>query len=297
MSAVESPVGVGDSVRGELLLEVEDMRVTYGNVVAVDDFSFGVRSGSVTGLIGPNGAGKTTVIDALTGYVKPTGGRVRLAGRDITGMRPHALARNGLIRTFQSVELFDDLTVEENLQVASSSPGVLGTLAQLLTPTRSGPDDRVQWAMSVTDLAPVAGRYPRELSHGQRKLVGVARALAAQPEDAAARRAGRRTRLCGDPVSSGIAPRDARARGRRAADRPRHGAGADDLRRHLGAGLRAKIAEGRRRRSGAIRPSSTRILGTSAEEGMTGVGRRSCSKSSICTPAISAMPAVRRTSR
>ena len=80
MSAIEQRVRLGDSVNGEPLLEVADLRVLYGNVVAVDDFTFGVRRGSVTGLIGPNGAGKTTVIDALTGYVKPAG-RERPAGR------------------------------------------------------------------------------------------------------------------------------------------------------------------------------------------------------------------------
>jgi len=212
VSAIEQRVRLGDSVRGELLLAVEDLRVLYGNVVAVDDFSFGVRRGSVTGLIGPNGAGKTTVIDALTGYVKPAGGRVRLTGRNITGMRPHALARIGLIRTFQSVELFDDLTVQENLQVASSSPGVLGTLAQLLTPARSGPDDRVQWAMSVTDLEPVAQRYPRELSHGQRKLVGVARALAAVP-----------TLLLLDEPAAGLDTDETAVLGRRLRTLPEHG--------------------------------------------------------------------------
>jgi branched-chain amino acid transport system ATP-binding protein len=181
VSTIQAPIRLGDSVKGELLLEVEQLSVVYGSVVAVDDFSFGVRQGSVTGLIGPNGAGKTTVIDALTGYTPAAGGRVRLGGRDITGMRPHLLARIGLIRTFQSVELFDDLTVTENVQVASNPPGVLQTLVQLVTPTRSGPDERVQWALSVTDLEPVADRFPRELSHGQRKLVGVARSLAAEP--------------------------------------------------------------------------------------------------------------------
>jgi branched-chain amino acid transport system ATP-binding protein len=182
VNTIEAPIRLGNSIKGEMLLEVEKLRVLYGSVVAVDDFSFGVRQGSVTGLIGPNGAGKTTVVDALTGYTPAAGGRVRLAGRDITGMRPHRLARIGLVRTFQSVELFDDLTVEENVQVASYAPGVLQTLVGLVTPDRSGADERVQWALSVTDLEAVAARYPRELSHGQRKLVGVARSLAAGPK-------------------------------------------------------------------------------------------------------------------
>jgi branched-chain amino acid transport system ATP-binding protein len=163
------------------LLEVEGLRVQYGNVVAVDDFSFTVARGSVTGLIGPNGAGKTTAVDALTGYVRPAAGTVRLAGREITGMRPHKLARIGLIRTFQSVELFDDLTVEENLQVASSSPGAFTAIAQLVLPARDSKRELVDWALSVTELGSVSNRYPRELSHGQRKLVGVARSLACEP--------------------------------------------------------------------------------------------------------------------
>jgi branched-chain amino acid transport system ATP-binding protein len=181
MSALAQPDQAGAGATGDALLEVDALRVEYGNVVAVNDFSFTVARGSVTGLIGPNGAGKTTVIDALTGYVQPAGGTVRIDGREITGERPHKLARLGLIRTFQSVELFDDLTVEENLQVASSSPRALAALGQLLIPRRTDSRDAVDWALSVTELEADAERYPRELSHGQRKLVGVARALAGRP--------------------------------------------------------------------------------------------------------------------
>ncbi|HEY2601593.1 MAG TPA: ABC transporter ATP-binding protein [Thermoleophilaceae bacterium] len=164
------------------LLDVSGLRVQYGGVVAVDDASFEIPQGAIVGLIGPNGAGKTTLIDALTGYHRPTRGRVRFGDTEVTGKRPHVLARAGLTRTFQSVELFDDLTVEENLLVAAERPSMVTALAQILLPGRMPGREAVDWALEVTELHEIAQRYPTELSHGQRKLVGVARALACRPE-------------------------------------------------------------------------------------------------------------------
>src|SRR6478735_8960054 len=106
------------------LLQVRDLRITYGGVVAVGGVDLDVPEASVVGLIGPNGAGKTSMIDGLTGYHPPSGGTVTFEDADITKMRPHLRARRGMVRTFQSVELFDDLTVEENLQVAADGLGV-----------------------------------------------------------------------------------------------------------------------------------------------------------------------------
>src|SRR5579871_913917 len=97
------------------LLEVRGLRVTYGGVVAVDGVDLRIDAGQVYGLIGPNGAGKTSLVDALTGYTRAATGRVLFGGRDISRLRPYRRARLGLARTFQSVELFDDLTVDENL--------------------------------------------------------------------------------------------------------------------------------------------------------------------------------------
>src|SRR5690242_21879169 len=163
------------------LLEVDDLNVRYGGVHAVSDVGVRVDEGSVVGLIGPNGAGKTSMIDALTGYYRPASGRVRFAGEDITSKRPHRRARRGLARTFQSIELFDDLTVEENLLVASDHVTVASALRDLFGPQR--PPDRtgVDWAISVCGLEKVASRYPSEISLGQRKLVGIGGALARQP--------------------------------------------------------------------------------------------------------------------
>jgi branched-chain amino acid transport system ATP-binding protein len=163
------------------LLVVEDLRVTYGGVIAVDGVSLGVAEGEIVGLIGPNGAGKSSLIDALTGYHPPAAGQVIFDGKSIRGARPYAIARRGLIRTFQSVELFDDLTVEENLLVAAEQPSFFTVLRDLVLPPRGGRNEDVAWAQEACGLDDVAGRLPTQLSHGRRKLVGVARALAMRP--------------------------------------------------------------------------------------------------------------------
>jgi branched-chain amino acid transport system ATP-binding protein len=163
------------------LLEVEGLRVTYGGVVAVHGLDLQVADGRVVGLIGPNGAGKTSFIDALTGYHAPSGGRVVFGGEDITRVRPYVRARGGLTRTFQSVELFDDLTVEENLLAATENVGLLDALRDMFLPQRVRAREDVEWALTVCGLEDVADRLPTELSHGRRKLVGVARALAPRP--------------------------------------------------------------------------------------------------------------------
>jgi branched-chain amino acid transport system ATP-binding protein len=163
------------------LLDVHGLRVTYGGVVAVSDVDLQVDEGVVYGLIGPNGAGKTSMVDALTGYTRPAAGKVSFGGTDITGMRPYRRARRGLARTFQSVELFDDLTVDENLLVASEHVTVGSALRDLFLPARAPDRTGVDWAIAVCGLERVVDRYPTEISLGQRKLVGVARALALRP--------------------------------------------------------------------------------------------------------------------
>lgn len=163
------------------LLDVQHLRVTYGGVVAVDDVSFAVGEGQIVGLIGPNGAGKTSMIDALTGYHAPSGGRVLFAGADVTTVKAHRRSRMGLVRTFQSVELFDDLTVQENLLVAAEHVGPLTPFRDLLLPHRAVDRGAVDWATDLFRLSDVFDRMPAELSHGRRKLVSVARALAQRP--------------------------------------------------------------------------------------------------------------------
>jgi branched-chain amino acid transport system ATP-binding protein len=163
------------------LLDVAGLRVTYGGVVAVSDVDLQIAEGAIFGLIGPNGAGKTSMVDALTGYTRQAAGRIVFDGRDIGALRPYRRARLGLARTFQSVELFDDLTVEENLLVASEHVTVASALRDLFPPRRPVDSSSVEWAIEVCGLADVARRYPGQISLGQRKLVGIARALARRP--------------------------------------------------------------------------------------------------------------------
>jgi branched-chain amino acid transport system ATP-binding protein len=163
------------------LLRTDGMSVTYGGVRAVNDVNIEVQQGTLVGLIGPNGAGKTSFIDGITGFTKTTG-RIEFDGKDITGLPAHQRARGGLGRTWQSLELFDDLTVRENLMVAAERQSVKGFVLDLFRPGRPRSTEVVEKALAALELTDLADRMPTELSQGQRKLIGVARALAAQPK-------------------------------------------------------------------------------------------------------------------
>lgn len=164
------------------LLRARDLTVTFGGVRALRDVDLDVESGEFVGLIGPNGAGKTTLIDTLTGFVTPTSGTVELAGEEITTVAPAARAQRGLVRTFQSLELFEDLTVSDNLRVCAETPRWWDPLVDAVRPRRGDQvRERVEWALEVVGLGDVQSRRPSELSHGHRKLVAVARALALRP--------------------------------------------------------------------------------------------------------------------
>jgi len=161
------------------VLRATGISVRFGGVHAVAGVDLDVGEGRLVGLIGPNGAGKTTFIDAISGFVRSEGG-VELDGEDLTGLPPHARARRGLARTWQSIELFDDLSVGENLVVASHRPSVWRTISE----TVSAPDPRseeIAPALELLGLETTADRLPSELSQGQRKLAGIARALVANP--------------------------------------------------------------------------------------------------------------------
>ena len=163
------------------LLEVSDLTVKHGGLVALDEVSFAVEAGSIVGLIGPNGAGKTTFIDTITGFTPSHRGRVSFAGADITGAAPHARSRAGLVRTFQSLELFDDLSVQDNLLVAAHTPTLWSTLTDALWP-KSHDSSETRRVLDLLDLGDVADRLPTELSNGQRHVVALARALVSSPQ-------------------------------------------------------------------------------------------------------------------
>lgn len=161
------------------VLETSKVCVSFGSVRALVDVDLEVPPGQLVGLIGPNGAGKTTFIDAVTGFV-PCSGTVTLNGRPISAQPPHVRSQLGLARTWQTLELFDDLTVKENLVVASRRPTTAGSLAQVVLGRRQRTAAAVDEALAILELEEFADRMPSELSQGKRKLVGVARALAGQ---------------------------------------------------------------------------------------------------------------------
>jgi branched-chain amino acid transport system ATP-binding protein len=162
------------------VLSARGVSVSFGGVHAVVDVDLDVEPGELVGLIGPNGAGKTTFVDAITGFV-PQRGTTALDGADITDLSPHERARRGLARTWQAIELFDDLSVRENLTVAANHPSLLAAFKEIFT-NRADRSGMVDEALEVFALEHLAEATPSELTQGQRKLVAVARALAARPK-------------------------------------------------------------------------------------------------------------------
>jgi sulfate-transporting ATPase len=162
-------------------LAVSDLTVRFGGVTAVDGVSLAVGPGEVLGLIGPNGAGKTTVIDAITGFVKAQNGTISLDQSRMDSWSPHRRAREGLCRSFQSLELFEDLTVAENLRAASDKRDLQGYFTSLLPTRDRGISPTAAAAIAEFELEPDLHRLPTELPYGRRRLVGIARAVATEP--------------------------------------------------------------------------------------------------------------------
>jgi ABC-type branched-subunit amino acid transport system ATPase component/branched-subunit amino acid ABC-type transport system permease component len=163
----------------EVAFRANGVSVRYGGVIANENVSLEVRAGQIVGLIGPNGAGKTTFIDAVSGFT-PCAGSLHLAGTDIATLSPHARARAGLSRTWQSIELFSDLTVAENLRVTTDRLTARSVMWDVIAPTRGRVVD-VTWPLHLLGLADQAGTDPTTLPYGKQKLVGVSRALANNP--------------------------------------------------------------------------------------------------------------------
>ncbi len=165
---------------GEVLLRTEGITVNYGGLIAVNDVSIEVRAGEIVGLIGPNGAGKTSFIDAITGFA-PSRGFVFLQGEKISGLPAHRRARRGLVRSWQSGELFGDLSVASNVRVADDVGNDLWRLFKDMIRPNSAPSRAVTDAMTLMSLEDISQRKPGELSLGRQKTLGVARALALNP--------------------------------------------------------------------------------------------------------------------
>jgi ABC-type branched-subunit amino acid transport system ATPase component/branched-subunit amino acid ABC-type transport system permease component len=161
-------------------LIVEGLTVRYGSVVAVDDVSFRLEPGTVTGLIGPNGAGKTSLVDAMSGFTSARG-RVRLDDLDLSKQPAVTRARAGLARSFQSLELFEDSTVFENLSVAADPQDLRSYVFDLIWPINPLLPPEVSRAVTEFDLDEDLHRDVQDLSYGKRRLLAIARAVAMHP--------------------------------------------------------------------------------------------------------------------
>jgi ABC-type branched-subunit amino acid transport system ATPase component/branched-subunit amino acid ABC-type transport system permease component len=164
-----------------MTLRVSGLTVRFGGVVAVNDVTFEVGPGEVVGLIGPNGAGKTTIIDAVTGFVRATSGSVMLDSQEIGRWSAARRARGGLRRSFQSLELFDEITVADNIHVGGDESTRLSWLTDLIRPGNPVLPPMAVAAIREFDLGADLARMPDELPTGRRRLVGIARAVASGP--------------------------------------------------------------------------------------------------------------------
>ncbi len=167
------------------VLRVEGLTRHFGGFAAVSDLSFGVNEGEILGLVGPNGAGKTTTFNVVTGFIKPSGGRVFLYGEDVTGRAPHALARRGMVRTFQHTRVFADLSVRQNLASAShlvEGGGPLRTLFGAGAAEHQALQQRIDAVLEQVGLTHLQDNTAGSLSYGDQRVLEIALALAAQPK-------------------------------------------------------------------------------------------------------------------
>ncbi len=169
------------------LLQVEAVTRRFGGLSAVDNVSFGIEPGQVSAIIGPNGAGKTTLFNLVSGFLAPDSGRIHFDGSDITARAPHLIAARGIVRTFQLVQLFPDLTAHQNVEAGCHLRGGGGVWAALAR-TAKARRELDEAAEAARDLLSFVGLDARAdvpasaLPYGQQRLLEVARALAAAPK-------------------------------------------------------------------------------------------------------------------
>lgn len=169
------------------VLRVENLRMQFGGLVAVDDVHYELQENQIGAIIGPNGAGKTTVFNCISGFYKPTRGRIALAGTDITGSPSHKIARKGLTRTFQNIRLFHEMTVVENLLIARNNhlnnnylSGIFGT-SHFRRSEAQAKELAVHWLRRF-QLFESANRQASSLSYGQQRRLEIARSMMTEPK-------------------------------------------------------------------------------------------------------------------
>ena len=168
-------------------LSIHDLSLNFGGLRAVDGVSFAIETGRIHGLIGPNGAGKTTIFNCVTGFYRPTAGRIRFLDRDITYSRPDQVARLGIARTFQNVQLFPSLSVLDNVLVAKHSHMRTGVLAEglglpFVRAQERAVRDKARALLEFLGLADLERQPAASLPLGSQKRVEMARALALEPK-------------------------------------------------------------------------------------------------------------------
>jgi branched-chain amino acid transport system ATP-binding protein len=167
-------------------LEVTNLRKEFEGLMAVFDISFAVEPGEILAIIGPNGAGKTTVFNLISGMLPPTGGSVHLQGRKLNGLKPHAISRLGMARTFQNVRLFSNMTVLENVMVGRHSQTKYGMLSAAFRLPKARKEERTTRDRAMAELTRVglaahADDNALSLPFGQQRLLEIARAMATEP--------------------------------------------------------------------------------------------------------------------
>jgi branched-chain amino acid transport system ATP-binding protein len=169
------------------ILELTEVTKRFGGLVAVDSVSLSIKRGEVFALIGPNGAGKTTLFNNVTGLFQPTSGRVVFDGRNITGSKPHEVARWGIARTFQNIRLFDYMSCLDNVRVGRHvrmKATLLDSLFKLPRERREEErvTDEAMELLSFVGISRQANQYARNLPYGQQRRLEIARALATNPK-------------------------------------------------------------------------------------------------------------------
>ena len=178
--ATRSERGVDQAAHGRRFLDVRDVCKYYGAIRAVDGVSFSVGPGEIVGVIGPNGSGKTTLFNSILGQIKPSSGAVEFCGEDITGMSPLELARRGVGRTFQTLQVFTQLSVRDNLIAAAQE--FRGSMPRrLFGRPDAGLGPQADAMIELFRLTHVANLPAGRLSYGQQKLIDIAMAFMPSP--------------------------------------------------------------------------------------------------------------------
>jgi branched-chain amino acid transport system ATP-binding protein len=169
------------------LVELVDLRKQFGALVAVNDLNLGIEEGEMVGLIGPNGSGKTTIFNLITGFLKPTKGKIIWQGKNITGLPPHTIAEKGITRTFQLTSTYEDMTVFQNIVMACHLHVDAGVLSQYLGLPRmrkreKAIEEKAIELLDFTGLTPHKDKLARELSSGWRKALAICVAFATAPK-------------------------------------------------------------------------------------------------------------------